>query len=68
MDDFGLAMLSLYQNRSNEIKETIRSGATGKRLVKLGMGRDIDICAEVDAYSQVPRLQTNGDMLICSCY
>lgn len=68
MDDFGLAMLSLYQNRSNEIKETIRSGSTGKRLIKLGMGRDIDICAEVDAYSQVPRLQSSGDMLICSCF
>ncbi|WP_435171096.1 2-phosphosulfolactate phosphatase [Paenibacillus glycanilyticus] len=67
MDDFGLAMLSLYQERANDIKETIRKGATGKRLLKLGMGRDIDLCSEVDTFAGVPRLQANGDTLICSC-
>lgn len=67
IDDFGLAMLSLYQDRAHDIKETIRSGATGKRLMKLGMSRDIDICSEIDAYSGVPRLRVVGDQLICSC-
>jgi Phosphosulfolactate phosphohydrolase and related enzymes len=67
MDDFGLAMLSLYQDRANKIKETIRSGATGKRLLKLGMAKDIDICSEVDTCMGVPRLQASGDLLVCSC-
>ncbi|GLX69103.1 2-phosphosulfolactate phosphatase [Paenibacillus glycanilyticus] len=68
IDDFGLAMLSLYQDRANQIKETILSGATGKRLIKLGMARDIDICSEVDTYTIVPRLQSSGDLLLCSCH
>ncbi|SFF02002.1 2-phosphosulfolactate phosphatase [Paenibacillus catalpae] len=67
IDDFGLAMLSLYQDRATDIKETIRSGATGKRLIKLGMARDIEICSEVDTYTVVPRLQGSGDLLVCSC-
>ncbi|MCM3627337.1 2-phosphosulfolactate phosphatase [Paenibacillus glycanilyticus] len=67
IDDFGLAMLSLYHDRATDIKEAIRSGATGKRLIKLGMSRDIDLCSEIDTYSGVPRLHANGDQLLCLC-
>lgn len=64
MDDFGTAMLALYRNRSAQMKETLVHGMSGKRLVKLGMKRDIDSCASVDIYQDVPRL--SGDLLIRS--
>jgi 2-phosphosulfolactate phosphatase len=62
MDDFGTAMLSLYRNRSALIKETMMNGMSGKRLLKLGMKRDIEACSSVDIYQVVPRL--NGDLLM----
>ncbi|CAM3963475.1 2-phosphosulfolactate phosphatase [Paenibacillus alkaliterrae] len=60
-DDFGTAMLALYRNRSNRIKETVLSGISGRRLLKLGMKRDIETCTAIDIYHDVPRL--NGDQL-----
>jgi 2-phosphosulfolactate phosphatase len=60
-DDFGAAMLALYRNRSAQIKETIMYGITGRKLLKLGLRRDIEACALIDIYNDVPRL--NGDQL-----
>lgn len=61
MDDFGCAMLALYRNRSTQVKETIMNGMTGKKLIKLGMRKDIEACSAIDIYQEVPRL--NGDQL-----
>ncbi|MDQ8735567.1 2-phosphosulfolactate phosphatase [Paenibacillus sp. LHD-38] len=61
MDDFGSAMLALYRNRSQNVKETIMNGMTGKKLLKLGMKKDIEACSAIDIYHDVPRL--NGDQL-----
>ncbi|MBD2869544.1 2-phosphosulfolactate phosphatase [Paenibacillus arenilitoris] len=61
MDDFGTAMLAMYKDRSARLKETIMNGSSGKRLLKLGMKRDIEACSAVDVYREVPRL--NGDQL-----
>jgi 2-phosphosulfolactate phosphatase len=64
MDDFGMAMLALYHNRSGAIENTVIGGATGRRLLKLGMRRDIEACSELDLFSVVPKL--SGDGLIRS--
>lgn len=61
MDDFGAAMLALYRNQSDAVKETILNGMTGKKLLKLGMKKDIEACSAIDIYQDVPRL--NGDQL-----
>lgn len=65
LDDFGHAMLSLYCDRSQVIRETLHHGTTGKKLLKLGLRRDVDSCAIIDRYNEVPRLF--GDTLINAC-
>ncbi|WP_341278271.1 2-phosphosulfolactate phosphatase [Paenibacillus sp. FSL H8-0537] len=62
LDDFALAMLGFYRSRSAYALETLASGATGKRLLKLGLQRDIEACAEIDIYKDVPILQ--GEKLV----
>jgi 2-phosphosulfolactate phosphatase len=61
MDDFGSAMLGLYRNRSAQIRETMMNGITGRKLIKLGLRKDIEACSFIDIYQDVPRL--NGDQL-----
>ncbi|MFF2482042.1 2-phosphosulfolactate phosphatase [Paenibacillus sp. NPDC058071] len=63
LDDFGVAMLALYNDRSQHIAQTLQIGTAGKRLAKLGYKRDVEWCAEIDRYSEVPILR--GDTLIC---
>ncbi|MFC4777451.1 2-phosphosulfolactate phosphatase [Paenibacillus sp. GCM10023252] len=63
-DDFGTAMLSLYRHQAASLLSTLLQGATGKRLVKLGLRRDVEVCAAADTCSVVPRLA--GDTMICS--
>ncbi|MFF2090260.1 2-phosphosulfolactate phosphatase [Paenibacillus sp. NPDC058174] len=65
LDDFGCAMLALYGDRSHAVKETIQQGMTGKKLLKLGLRKDLESCAAIDRYQEVPRLY--GDMLISNC-
>ncbi|GFN30533.1 2-phosphosulfolactate phosphatase [Paenibacillus xylaniclasticus] len=60
-DDLGIAMLAFYRERRNAIAETVSSGMTGRRLIKMGLGSDIDWCSTVDSSSIVPRL--NGDWM-----
>ncbi|WP_127534482.1 2-phosphosulfolactate phosphatase [Paenibacillus kobensis] len=60
-DDFGTAMLALYRDRRQAVAETVGGGTTGRRLIKMGLGTDIDWCSAVDTSDLVPRL--NGDWL-----
>ncbi|EFM09888.1 2-phosphosulfolactate phosphatase [Paenibacillus curdlanolyticus YK9] len=60
-DDFGSAMLALYRNRAHSLAETISNSATGRRLTKMGLARDIEYCAGTDVSDVVPRL--SGDSL-----
>ncbi|MWC28354.1 2-phosphosulfolactate phosphatase [Paenibacillus sp. MMS18-CY102] len=60
-DDFGSAMLALYRNRAHCLVGTVGNSATGRRLTKMGLAKDIDYCAESDLSDVVPRL--NGDAL-----
>ncbi|MFC5651572.1 2-phosphosulfolactate phosphatase [Paenibacillus solisilvae] len=62
IDDFGSAMLGLYKNSEDRIMDLLSGCATGKRLTKLGHGRDLERCAQVDSSLVVPRLL--GDMIV----
>ncbi|GGD70184.1 2-phosphosulfolactate phosphatase [Paenibacillus nasutitermitis] len=61
MDDFAAAMLGFYRNSTGQLYETLASGATGRRLLKLGMARDIKRCSQLDSSDIVARMQ--GGML-----
>ncbi|MFX3633609.1 MAG: 2-phosphosulfolactate phosphatase [Candidatus Pristimantibacillus sp.] len=61
MCDFSLAMLSLYRDRADQLKESLYTSSAGKRLIKLGLKRDVDRCSLIDIYKDVPRLY--GDTL-----
>ncbi|BBH21124.1 putative 2-phosphosulfolactate phosphatase [Paenibacillus baekrokdamisoli] len=61
-DDFGAAMLGLYKNASTRILEPLHRSSTGKRLLKMGYGRDIERCGQIDSSIIVPRMQ--GDMIV----
>ncbi len=60
IDDFGMAMLALYRNRRDSVVDTVLGGATGRRLLKLGMRKDIEACSELDRFDTVPRLSGDG--------
>lgn len=66
MDDFSLAMLSLYHDHATTLDEAMRSGSAGKRLLKLGLKRDLDTCSQVDIYTEVPRLLGDTLTIICN--
>lgn len=62
VDDFGTAMQGFYISSKERISESLKGSSSGKRLLKMGFGRDIDFCAQTDTSSIVPKLQ--GDMII----
>lgn len=61
MCDFSLAMLSLYRDRADHLKDSLQTSSAGKRLIKLGLKRDVETCSLIDIYKDVPRLY--GDTL-----
>jgi len=62
MDDFAAAMLGFYRNSSGQLYDILAGGTTGRRLIKLGMTRDIKRCSQLDSSTIVPRMQS--DMLV----
>lgn len=63
-DDLGTAMLGFFQASEPNLLEVMSRGVTGRKLIKLGLKKDVERCAEVDALTEVPRL--NGNSLILS--
>lgn len=61
-DDLGTAMLGFYRNNASNIHEVIRSGITGRKLLKMGLKQDVDACSAIDIFDVVPRL--SGDSLV----
>jgi len=64
IDDLGLAMLGFYRQHAAEIPAIMAGCASGKRLHKLGCGKDVDFCSQVDRSNAVPRL--SGDTMMLS--
>ncbi|AJY77269.1 2-phosphosulfolactate phosphatase [Paenibacillus beijingensis] len=61
-DDFGAAMLGLYESKRERILEMLRQCAGGRKLIKLGHERDVTFCSFSDTIPCVPRL--SGDRLV----
>jgi len=56
MNDFGYAMLSLYEHMKHRISEALQDGLSGKRLQTIGMSDDIAACIQLDSSKIVPYL------------
>ena len=61
IDDLGFAMLGFYRQHAANITEIMRMSASGKRLAKLGFGKDVAFCSQIDRTAAVPRL--TGDTM-----
>ncbi|MCR8659278.1 2-phosphosulfolactate phosphatase [Paenibacillus endoradicis] len=65
IDDFGKAMLALYEHNKSDIAEVISRGLSGNRLQELDMTSDIEDCARLDVYDIVP-VYLNGVVVVKS--
>lgn len=59
MCDFTLAMLACYSQCKNSLVQALADSANGRRLIRMGCGRDVAFCSSADLYQLVPVLQ-NG--------
>jgi len=63
IDDFGKAMLALYEHNKSDITRVISRGLSGNRLQELDMTSDIEDCARLDVYDIVP-VYLNGVVVV----
>ncbi|MEK4249674.1 2-phosphosulfolactate phosphatase [Paenibacillus sp. FSL W7-1287] len=59
MNDFGYAMLSLYEHTKHQQTTTLRNGFSGKHLQAIGLEADINDCIQINRTTVVPYLH-NG--------
>ncbi len=57
MNDCSLSMLHAFERKQDRLHETLASGQTGVRLVKLGFAGDIAYCARLDTFPVCPVLK-----------
>lgn len=62
MNDFGYAMLSLYEHMKQQLPEIMKVGLSGKRLQAIQMYDDISECAKIDQSTIVPHY-VNGALV-----
>ncbi|HUC90867.1 MAG TPA: 2-phosphosulfolactate phosphatase [Paenibacillus sp.] len=60
-DDLGRAMLGFYRQSAADMYGTLLQSASGRRMSKLGFGKDVEFCAQVNRFDAVPRL--SGDTM-----
>jgi 2-phosphosulfolactate phosphatase len=60
-DDLGAAMLGFYRDGASNVREVIASGVTGRKLLKMGLKKDLEACCQIDKLNAVPKL--HGDCL-----
>ena len=63
IDDFGKALLALYEHNKNNISHVISQGISGTRLQELNMSADIEDCARLNVYDIVP-VYLNGVVVV----
>ncbi len=56
------SLISLYHSVQNDLTETLRGSAAGQELQKIGMENDIPFCAQLNLFSLVPTLGTDGTL------
>ena len=54
------ALVSLYHSVRNELATALTGSLAGQELVKVGLTKDIRFCAQLDRFSLVPTLDTDG--------
>lgn len=62
INDLGLAMRSAYLHSADRLTQTLYDCAGGRRLTKLGFGKDVEYCAGVDTVPLVPILTDHQSM------
>jgi 2-phosphosulfolactate phosphatase len=57
LSDASLAACRLYQSYQGDALACFREAQHGRSLIDIGLGRDLEFCAQVDRYDAVPRLK-----------
>ena len=57
ISDAALAACRLYQSYQGDALACFREAEHGRSLTGMGLGRDLDFCAQTDRYGAVPRLR-----------
>ena len=63
LSDAATAALRLWRSYADRPRAAFGDAAHGRALVQIGMGADLDRCAEVDRYGVVPRLRVDDGLL-----
>ena len=61
--DAATAALRLWRSYAEEPVAAFRDAVHGRALVRLGLGADLDACAQIDRYEVAPRLHVEGERL-----
>lgn len=60
LTDSSLTAHIMFKKYSRNIKKMLAQSTHGKYLIDIGFGRDLDLCAELDAYPILPVLVDNA--------
>ena len=52
-----MAACRLYQSYRGDALAAFREAEHGRSLIAIGLGHDLEFCAQVDRYDAVPRLR-----------
>jgi phosphosulfolactate phosphohydrolase-like enzyme len=66
LSDAAAAALRLWRSYAQLPRAAFDDAVHGRALVLIGMGADLDRCAELDRYGIVPRLRVEHGLLILS--
>lgn len=56
-DDFGMAMRLAYLHAEDRLEDEVKSCRNGKRLARIGLGEEVEYCAQRNITDVVPILQ-----------
>lgn len=59
LNDFGMAMYALYSQRKGDLSQAVMACKNGRKLVKMGLQRDVFFCTQPNLYEIVPVLKGN---------
>jgi len=59
------ALVSLYRSVRGDLAATLLGSAAGRELLKVGLEKDVPFCAQLNRFSSVPTLGTDGVLRSC---
>jgi 2-phosphosulfolactate phosphatase len=60
LSDAAMAACRLYQSYQGDALACFHEAEHGRSLIGIGLGRDLEFCAQVDRYDTVPRLRSDA--------